>query len=95
METSFGGAFRNIFLQIIRSRTLESYKKGSLGTNRFEDMRIELFDLSGDVGERHDLAVRMPDRTAALRRQLHDWRQSVGAAMPAPNPDYNPTAKGE
>ena len=61
----------------------------------YEDMRAELFDLSGDVGERHDLAAAMPGKTAALRRQLHDWRQSVGAAMPTPNPDYNPAAKGE
>ena len=61
----------------------------------YEDMRAELFDLSGDVGERHDLAATMPERTAALRRQLHDWRQSVGAAMPTPNPDYNPAAAGE
>jgi arylsulfatase A-like enzyme len=61
----------------------------------YEDRRAELFDLSDDVGERHDLAATMPERTAALRRQLHDWRQSVGAAMPTPNPDYNPAAKGE
>jgi arylsulfatase A-like enzyme len=60
----------------------------------YEDMRVELFNLSDDPGERHDLATAMPDKTAALRRQLHDWRESVKAAMPTPNPDYNPTAKG-
>jgi hypothetical protein len=58
-------------------------------------LRVERFDLSDDVGERHDLAGTIPDRTAAPRRQLCDWRQSVGAAMPTPNLDYNPTAKGE
>ena len=60
----------------------------------FEDMRVELFDLSGDLGEQHDLAAAMPEKTAALRQQLHDWRQRVNAAMPTPNPKYNPTAKG-
>ena len=60
----------------------------------YEDMRVELFNVSDDPGERHDLAAALPERAAALRRQLHDWRQSVGAAMPTPNPDYNPAAKG-
>jgi arylsulfatase A-like enzyme len=58
----------------------------------FEDMRVELFDLKTDLSERHDLAARMPEKAAALRQQLHDWRKSVDAAMPAPNPDYNPDA---
>jgi arylsulfatase A-like enzyme len=61
----------------------------------FEDMRVELFNLKDDLGEHHDLAAAMPERTAALRRQLHDWRQSLNAAMPTPNPDYNPAAKGQ
>ena len=61
----------------------------------YEDMRVELFNLRDDPGERHDLAAAMPDETAALRQQLHAWRQRVNAAMPTPNPDYNPAAKGQ
>ncbi len=61
----------------------------------FEDMRVELFNLRDDLGEHRDLAAAMPERTAALRKQLHDWRESVKAAMPIPNPDYSPAAKGE
>jgi arylsulfatase A-like enzyme len=61
----------------------------------YEDMRVELFNLSGDPGEKHNLAATMPDKTAALRQQLHARRQSVNASMPTPNPDYNPSAKGE
>jgi hypothetical protein len=61
----------------------------------YEDMRVELFNLSGDLGEQHNLAATMPDKADALRQQLHDWRQSVSADMPTPNPDYNPSAKGE
>jgi uncharacterized sulfatase len=32
----------------------------------------------------------MPEKAAALRRQLHAWRERVGAQMPAPNPGYDP-----
>ncbi len=60
----------------------------------FEDMHVELFNLRDDLGEQHDLAAAMPEKAAALRKQLHDWRASVNAAMPTPNPDYEPPAKG-
>ncbi len=60
----------------------------------FEDMRLELFNLKDDLGEQRDLAARMPEKTAALRQQLHDWRDSVRASMPEPNPDYDPAAVG-
>jgi len=32
----------------------------------------------------------MPDKAAALRRQLHDERASVNAAMPTPNQEFRP-----
>ncbi len=58
----------------------------------FEGMRVELFNLHDDPGEQHDLAAQLPEKTAALRQQLHDWRNSVRASMPEPNPDYDPSA---
>ncbi len=54
----------------------------------FEDMRVELFNLRDDLGEQNDLAAAMPEKVATLRQQLHDWRKTLSAAMPAPNPDY-------
>ena len=54
----------------------------------FENNTVQLFDLSSDLGEQRDLAHAQPQRAAALREQLHVWRQSVGAEMPEPNPDY-------
>jgi hypothetical protein len=54
----------------------------------FEDMRVELFNLKDDLGEHHDLAASLPEKTTALRQQLHNWRKSVDAQMPTPNPDY-------
>ncbi len=58
----------------------------------FEDMRVELFNVREDVGERNDLAAKQPQKTAALRQQLHEWRASVNAQMMTPNPGYQPAA---
>ena len=54
----------------------------------FEDDRVELFNLRDDLSEKHDLAKDMPEKASALREQLHAWRDSVGAALPLPNPDF-------
>jgi arylsulfatase A-like enzyme len=58
----------------------------------YEDDHVELYNLADDLGETKDLAGSMPERADALRRQLHEWRQSVAAQMPTPNPDYDPQA---
>ena len=59
----------------------------------FEDMRVELFDLRQDLSETNNLANQMPERVAALRGDLQEWRRAVHAAMPTPNPDYKPEAR--
>lgn len=59
----------------------------------FEDMRVELFNVREDLGERRDLSAQMPEKTAELRRLLHDWRRSVRADMPTPNRGYDPAAE--
>jgi len=56
----------------------------------FEDHRVELYNLKDDISEAQDLAAKMPAKTAALRQKLLDWRQRVGAQMPAPNPGFDP-----
>jgi arylsulfatase A-like enzyme len=61
----------------------------------YEDMRAELFDLKSDLEEKHDLSVKMPEQGRALREQLHDWRASVKASMPTPNPSWTPSAGGK
>jgi hypothetical protein len=53
----------------------------------YEDNRVELYNLRDDLGERNDLAARMPDKAAELRKMLHLWRNEVGARMPTPNPN--------
>jgi arylsulfatase A-like enzyme len=60
---------------------------------RYEDDRVELYDLKRDIGERHDLAAERPEEAARLRERLARWRESVGAQMPRPNPDYDPAKR--
>ncbi|MBL9141488.1 MAG: sulfatase-like hydrolase/transferase, partial [Phycisphaerae bacterium] len=53
----------------------------------FGEGGVELFDLSNDPGERHDLAATQPDQARALRDELAQWRLDVGALMPgSPKP---------
>ena len=55
----------------------------------YEDGRVELYNLRDDVGESRDLAQAEPSRTAELHKRLQAWRTSVGAQMPAPNPNFD------
>jgi arylsulfatase A len=59
----------------------------------YEDMHAELYNLKDDIGEQHDLAANHPEQAARLRKLLHNWRKSVDAQMPTPNPDYEPAEK--
>lgn len=58
----------------------------------FETGRIELYDLSQDLGEQRNLAHALPDRDAVprLRGLLHDWQAETGARFPTPNPHAQP-----
>jgi len=56
----------------------------------FEDNHVELYNLKDDFSEKHNLAAELPEKTTELRKQLHDWRTSVGALMPTANPNYTP-----
>jgi arylsulfatase A len=55
-----------------------------------EDDRAELYNLRDDIGEQQDLAAKMLEKAAELRKRVHDWRAAVNAQMPTPNPDYDP-----
>jgi arylsulfatase A len=57
----------------------------------FSDMRVELYNLRDDIGEQNNLAAKMPDKVEELRARLHAWRKEVGAQMPTPNPNYDPS----
>jgi arylsulfatase A-like enzyme len=55
----------------------------------FEDSSAELYNLKEDAGETHDRAAAESGRTAELRRKLWAWRESVGARIPTPNPEFD------
>jgi arylsulfatase A len=59
----------------------------------FEDGRLELYNLGDDMGEQHDLAAQLPEKTKALHVLLEGWRKSVQAQMPTPNPNYKPSQR--
>ncbi len=54
----------------------------------FEDGRLELYDIFGDIGETVDLAAAHPDVVRVLHTQLAAWRRKVDARIPQPNSDW-------
>lgn len=56
----------------------------------YDEARAELYDLAADVREERDLAARQPERVAAMRKALADWRRQVGAQSNLPNPNHDP-----
>lgn len=61
----------------------------------YEDGRLELYNLKDDIGEKENLAAKMPEKAAELQGRLAAWRKSVGAKMPTLNPDYDPARANE
>jgi arylsulfatase A-like enzyme len=56
----------------------------------YEDGKLELYDLKENVGERHDVAGVLKEKTKELHELLDAWRRDVGALMPTPNPAFRP-----
>lgn len=56
----------------------------------YEDGRNELYDLNSDVGERFDLSEKIPSTKRKLQAKLSNWLESVEAAIPQPNPEFDP-----
>lgn len=51
--------------------------------HRFQEDRIELYDLQTDIGERTDLSQQRPKLAAELLGKLKQWQQAVAARFPA------------
>ena len=56
----------------------------------YEDNRLELYDLSKDIGEKKDLSKRDAGEDASTPCLTQGMAASVKAQMPRPNPDYDP-----
>ena len=66
-------------------------REGDLRLVEFhEDNHVELYNLKDDIGETRDLSTEMAEKTTALRKKLSQWRKSVDAQMPVPNPEFDP-----
>jgi arylsulfatase A-like enzyme len=52
-----------------------------------------VYDLRRDLGEKQNIAIADPTRTAELHQQLMKGLQAVGAYFPKPNPTADPKAK--
>jgi len=60
---------------------------------KYETGQLELYDLSNDLSEETDLSGSMMQKANDLHQLLVNWRQSVNAKMPLPNPDYKKSIK--
>jgi len=56
----------------------------------FENGTVQLFNLTEDIGEQHDLSKIEVEKTRELKAKLDQWRIDVGAQMMKPNPDFDP-----
>ena len=56
----------------------------------FEDGRRELFNLRDDPSESRDQSAKNRQKADELAAELVRWRQTTGAKLPTPNPDYAP-----
>lgn len=54
----------------------------------YDDDHVELYNLRDDIGEKENLAEKLPGRANELKEMLHKWRKSVDAKMPGKNPAY-------
>jgi arylsulfatase A-like enzyme len=67
----------------------------------FEDGRLELYNLGDDIGEKTNLAQKMPEKTKEMHDRLLAWRKDVKAPLPtankgeAPPPEAKKKAKGK
>lgn len=55
----------------------------------YESGKLELYNLTEDIGEQNDLAEQKPELVAKLKTMLHDWRKETGSKMATPNPGYD------
>ena len=53
----------------------------------YDEPKVELYNLSEDIGETKDLASANPERVNSMRAALENWRKSVNAQRNTPNPD--------
>jgi arylsulfatase A-like enzyme len=56
----------------------------------FDPGWVELYNLAEDLGEKNNLAEKMPEKTEEMLQLLHSWQKEVGAEGMDPNPNFDP-----
>ncbi|MEP6668388.1 MAG: sulfatase [Chthoniobacter sp.] len=56
----------------------------------YETGAVQLYDLTKDANEQHDLSKTMPKEAAALDQRLADYLKAMNAQMAATNPAFDP-----
>ncbi len=59
----------------------------------YEDEHAELYQLSSNLSEEHDVAESHPDRVEQMKEKLMDYLQETGADFPEMDPEYDKTAR--
>ena len=54
------------------------------------EKEVELYNLKDDIGEKNNLAEKMPEKAAELKDMLGKWQKEVDAKMPTLNPNLAP-----
>ncbi|MBT8044706.1 MAG: sulfatase, partial [Verrucomicrobiae bacterium] len=72
-----------------------SMRRGNYKLIEFHETdTAELYDLSQDPGEQHDLSEQKPELAAKMRAELNAWQKETNAPVPSTvNPDYIGRAK--
>jgi arylsulfatase A-like enzyme len=80
---------------LFRTRPGSALRQGKWKLHEyFEEGRLELYDLETDTGERTNVALTHPEKTAELHAVLKAWRVEMNAPVPTEkNPQYDPNAK--
>jgi hypothetical protein len=58
------------------------------GLPKNDERRLELYNLSSDLGETKNLVSAEPMRAAELDRLIDGFLRETGATFPRPNPAY-------
>jgi len=53
----------------------------------YEDNHTELYNLKNDIGETANLADKMPEKAAELKKKLADWLKQMNAKFPTVKPE--------
>ncbi len=59
----------------------------------YESGDLELYNLKEDISESNDLSKKMIEKTSEMYQLLVNWRESVNAQMPVPNPNNKTSNK--